>query len=405
MVSIFLHPSVDQNSADKQKAEYELRKLASQIYRATSRPQDPTAQAQSPFTPAPIFWMENNTVPSNPMAVNMGTFEPSNAHLGFPKQSNELPFGDTIDPRPGGPLTLPPGSTNQDFDMYPGKHPYPLPTAQEILERYYGNREQSSHTLNAPCAPPSSLPVMLQNTEGPAQRPVSNGSNVRKDHANARKRHKEQLVGAHEPVKAASKKRSLENVTAEIQERKNNFSTETPSEPITICGEKHEETAGPSGAEPMYMSTFQVQISNSSTEMDDDGQHSDQEPDEEDSMDGMFIRCEWPRSDGQKCMKMLWVPRRSKGHTTRRYSSAIRHHLIACKYHSDVSWKTDLVECHFGSSCRRRPASRRVFSIDNIDSHVMNTALHRGKWMRFEKKEVVDSDGTEVTLFVKARSE
>ncbi|PPQ72899.1 hypothetical protein CVT24_001496 [Panaeolus cyanescens] len=103
---------------------------------------------------------------------------------------------------------------------------------------------------------------------------------------------------------------------------------------------------------------------------------SDQEPDDDTADGDVYIRCEWARSDGRPCGKLLWV----WGPNSTTKNSAIRHHLIKCKYHPQVTFEKLKVTCEFGvhpnrHDCRARTSG--TIEVDNVDRHVTKTEGHK----------------------------
>ncbi|PPQ76134.1 hypothetical protein CVT24_006573 [Panaeolus cyanescens] len=113
----------------------------------------------------------------------------------------------------------------------------------------------------------------------------------------------------------------------------------------------------------------------------------DQEPDADDESGNAYIRCEWPRSDGKPCHKMLWVRLPPKG--TRRVEVKDRQgapnvykHLLECKYHEDVTYEMWKLPCKFGPECEGLSG---VMSSAGIGRHVTSTVSHLHRWLRYEK--------------------
>ncbi|PPQ76224.1 hypothetical protein CVT24_009455 [Panaeolus cyanescens] len=171
--------------------------------------------------------------------------------------------------------------------------------------------------------------------------------------------------------------------------------------------EEHERDVQPEqSTREMCASTTQVST-NGDKELEqgvEDDEDSDQEPDEPLPLAGnVYIRCEWPRSDGKPCKKMLWVHLPKDGSEIR--NSAIRHHLVNCKYHEDVAWGGHEAQCRFGGVCEKAGSFTRRgggrLQMGFVDRHVMHTLAHRGRWMVYELREGVDGFGTLEWRFVK----
>lgn len=118
------------------------------------------------------------------------------------------------------------------------------------------------------------------------------------------------------------------------------------------------------------------------TEHDEDNE-SDQEADEETPDGDVFIKCEWPRSDGKTCQKMLWV----LGPGTIQKSSAIRAHLLKCKYHDDIVYGISDVVCRFGTAC----INNGTMGLDNIDRHITKTGCHTRNFTPWVKTNYVNN--------------
>ncbi|PPR02907.1 hypothetical protein CVT24_012215 [Panaeolus cyanescens] len=140
-------------------------------------------------------------------------------------------------------------------------------------------------------------------------------------------------------------------------------------------------------------------------EPDPDSFESDQEPDADDlptasGSGNVYIRCEWPRTDGKPCRKMLWVRLPPKG--TRRLEAKDRQaapnvykHLLACKYHEDVTLETWKVRCRFGPECQGLSGGRQggMMNAKGIGRHVTNTVSHLHRWIKYDKEVERDEGG------------
>ncbi|PPR04390.1 hypothetical protein CVT24_013219 [Panaeolus cyanescens] len=134
----------------------------------------------------------------------------------------------------------------------------------------------------------------------------------------------------------------------------------------------------------------------SSDDEERDSFRPDQEPDAENESSGnAYIRCEWPRTDGRPCHKMLWVHLPPKGTKRvdakdRQPSNNVYKHLLECKYHEDVKWELWKLPCKFGPECQGSSATMKC---DGIGRHVTSTVSHLNRWIKYEKSVERDDKG------------
>ncbi|PPQ76287.1 hypothetical protein CVT24_009143 [Panaeolus cyanescens] len=132
----------------------------------------------------------------------------------------------------------------------------------------------------------------------------------------------------------------------------------------------------------------------SSDDEERDSFKPDQEPDVENKSSGnAYIRCEWPRTDGKPCHKMIWVHLPPKGTKRvdakdRQPSNNVYKHLLECEYHEDVKWELWKLPCKFGPECQGSSATMKC---DGIGRHVTSTVSHLNRWIKYEKD--VERDG------------
>ncbi|PPR01445.1 hypothetical protein CVT24_001907 [Panaeolus cyanescens] len=134
----------------------------------------------------------------------------------------------------------------------------------------------------------------------------------------------------------------------------------------------------------------------SSDDEERDSFKPDQEPDAENEASGnAYIRCEWPRTDGKPCHKMLWVHLPPKGTKRvdakdRQPSHNVYKHLLECAYHEDVIWDMWKMRCRFGPECQGSSATMKC---DGIGRHVTSTVSHLNRWIKYEKNVERDDQG------------